>query len=387
YYVGLHITSTRAQSSVGVFVSDFTVKSLEGANAAVPGKLTDVTIVPGEFGEPYATATVVLPTKDVLDRDLPKDDEITLTMAYYDDGGQPQGVDVTGKPGETVTIKQDAPQDGFVIYTLSTQNKNGKGYSQSYSVYVGIDTPLCPVNIAGVPTDNNLGMHLTWDSPGIVGENGGYVDLEAPDFYYTIYTRDGISLHKIDDTKELEYTFYPYGEAAKGTLATFNVGPVTSNVVGQSTGSMLVRDDLGTPYELPMKDEFNTAKFSYSPYTYSTSGVYSMSTWENSSSLYALGMTDVIPNEGVLLSYSEAGPCKTKMNLPKFTTAGLKKTIVVLRYLDYASAPKSIQLYGRSSKNNEETFVGEVALKNPIKGEWVDAEISLPENLNDCSWV
>lgn len=387
YYVGIHVTSTRDQSSLGVFLSDFSIRAVDGANSAVPGNPTDVKITPGEFGEPSATATVVLPTKDLLDRPLPADEDIELTFAYADDEGKQQGTSVKGKPGETVTVTQVAPKDGFVVYYLTPSNKNGVGYTSSYSVYVGIDTPLCPENIVGVPTEDNLGLHLTWDAPGEVGAHGGYVDFDAPDFTYTIYTISGITLHKIADTKDFEYTFYPFGELNKSSLTTFNVGPVASNIVGKSYGSVFIRDDLGTPYELPMKEEFNTARFTYSPYTFFTSGAYNASTWENSNMPAAYGVGEECqPIEGTSVSYA-TGPALSKMNLPKFTTTGIKKSIFMMRYWDYASAPKSIQIYGRSNKSNDEFFVGEVQLKNPKKGVWTDAEITLPEQLNDCSWI
>ncbi|MDE6559133.1 MAG: hypothetical protein K2K29_04545, partial [Muribaculaceae bacterium] len=202
-----------------------------------------------------------------------------------------------------------------------------------------------------------------------------------------IYTVDGVTKHKMDDTKELAYTFRPFGDATRGKLTTFNVGPAANNVAGESSNSIFVRDDIGSPYELPMKEEFNTANFSYFPYTFFTSQAYSGSTWENQGNLFNQGFTDIVPIEGVLVGSNEGRPTLAKTNLPKFTTEGIKKVVFVLRYLDYAHAPKFIQIYGRSSKDNEESYVGEITLKNPAKADWAESEVILPETLTDCPWV
>lgn len=388
YHLAIHVTSTRDQSSQGMSFHNFEIMEAYGKSSAVPGDPTNVSLKAADFGDLAAVATVTLPTVDILGNPLPADDEITITMAYIDETGYEYSTNSKGKPGETITVQNVSDKDGFIVYTLTPSNANGNGYTRSYTIYVGMDIPLHPDNITGVPTEDNMGANVTWDAPGNVGRYGGYVDTEASDFTYRFYTKSGISLQKIADTKETHYTFYPYTDSNSGALATFYFGPSAVNRAGESIESMFVMEDLGNPYELPMMEEWNTTGFTYSPYTFFTSAGYSASMFSNVGNVANLNIGNPTLNQGGLIGNSETGiPSKGKFILPKFTTKGIKKSLFKLRYWDYKNAPKSIQIYGRHSGNSEEELIGEFKLNNPSRGEWVDGEIILPDNFSDRGWV
>lgn len=392
YYLAIKALSTRDQNSAGFTVHNIEVKDLSGASAAVPGNPTDVKVIAGERGAQEASVTATLPLNDILGNPLPADDDITLTFSFITSSGSERVTSGTGKPGQTITVKNGADNDGYIVYTVTPSNKNGKGYSKSYRIYVGLDIPLHPDNIRGVPTDNNMGIVVEWDAPGNVGRNGGYVDLEDTDFTYTFYTQHGGSnqnLQKIDDTRELTYTFYPYGDDTKGTLATFYMGPAARNSVGQSIESMFLREDLGTPYELPLNEEWATSKFAYSPYTFFTSGEYAGTYWENTGNVGNLPLGNPQIIQGALLGFAEYRSSKSKLVLPKFTTMGIKKSIFKIRVWDYKGAPAEIRIIGRHNgfANGEEKLIDKFVLDRPDTGEWKDIELTLPAEYNDCGWV
>ncbi len=389
YYLAIHVTSSRSQSSQGMSFHNFKVKVADGKSSAVPGDPTNVSIKGADFGGRYAILTATLPIVDILGNPLPADQEITLTVSSTDDMGYQTSVTGTGKPGETLTIETlDSDKDGFNIYTVTPSNENGNGYTRSYTAYIGMDIPLCPSNIKGVPSEDNLCMNVTWDAPGKVGENGGFVDITAPEFKYNFYIKNGITLQKIGDTKETHYEFYPYTDTNSGTLATFYMGPSAVNSAGESRGSLFIMEDLGTPYELPMSEEWNTTGFSYSPYTFFTTQGYESSFFDNIGNAMNLNCGNPAFIQGGLVGQSETGrACKGKVILPKFTTTGIKKVLFKLRYWDYDKAPKSIQIYGRHSGHAEEQLVGEFKLNNPARGEWIDGEMELPADFSNCGWV
>lgn len=385
YYLAIHVMSTRTQSSAGMSFHNFEVKAVDGASSAVPGEPTDLDIKAAEYGEQEAYVTATLPTVDILGKPLPADQDVTLTVAYTDQSGTSYSAKGTGKPGERITVTIGG-EDGFIYYTVTPSNENGAGYTRSYRLYVGIDIPLHPDNIKGAPSDDNLSLHLTWDAPGKVGRNGGFVEVE--NLTYRVYTRSGVSYNAIGDTKDLEFTFYPFGQGIKtGTLESYLVGPAARNEAGESIESTFVMEALGTPYELPMQEEWNSTKFSYMPYNFSTSGEYQRSTWASTSTSLGLGIGDPSVVEGAVYSWSEAGACPSKIILPKATTIGIAKANFILKYWDYANAPKSIQIYGRRAGNHEEVFIGEYKLNNPARGEWVETELPLPAEFMNQSWI
>lgn len=389
YYIGFHVTSTRAQSAQGLTLHNFQVKEVDGASSAVPAEPENVSLVAADFGEQAAILTATLPTVDILGKPLPADDEITLTLTYIDDTATPISRSASGKPGETIKVTNGSNGDGFTVYTVTPSNKNGSGYTKSYSVYVGMDVPLHPDNIHGVPTQDNLGMIMEWDAPSEVGYNGGFVDFDDLGFHYNFYIQTGAVstyLTKIAETRETNYTYYPYGKGVGGPLASFYMGPTAVNQAGESIESIFVREDLGTPYELPIKEEWGTTHFDLSPYTFLTSGAYSASYWENASSTAQLGVGAAVFVQGGLIGSAERA-CKGKLILPKFSTHGIKKSVFKLRFWDYSKAPSSIQVYARSNKKDEETLVGEFNAAKPLVGRWNDGEVYLPEDLSDADWV
>lgn len=380
YYVAIHERSTREQSSQGVFVTNFEVKALSGQSSAVPGDPSDVKITSGEFGTTEALITAKLPTMDILGNPLPADQDITLHVECNNLTNT-----TVGKPGQTVSVGHDAGADGYAYFSVMPSNESGNGYKRTYKVYCGIDTPLCPTNITGVPTSDNLKLNLTWDAPGNVGQHGGYVDVS--ELTYNIYTKSGISLYKVGNVKDLHCTFEPFtGDYT--TLSTFLVGPSAINDAGESINSIFVQEDLGTPYEVPMKEEWGTQAFNYMPYNFMTTGTYAASTWGNVGTAAGLGIGDPTLVNGGVLSYATGGmPCDSKIILPKATTLGVSKADFILRFWDYAEAPKSIQVYGRRDGNPDEVLIGEYKLRRPSRGEWREEKIALPAEFCDCSWI
>ncbi|MDE6272547.1 MAG: hypothetical protein K2M31_06030 [Muribaculaceae bacterium] len=387
YYLAIHATSTLEQSSGGFFMSNFSVREMGGASSAVPGEPVDVVITAAPNGMQEVTLWATIPSNDILGKPLPADQPVTLTLSYTDSSGRDHSVENSGLPGERIQVMNTSDNDGFQVYTLTPSNANGPGYTRTYRLYVGMDVPLCPTEIKGSPTDDNLGIVMTWKAPGNIGYNGGYVDLNDPDFTYRFYTKSGITLQKVCDVKETTYTYYPYGEGIAGKLATFYMGPAARNQAGESRESLFVMEDLGTPYELPMIEEWNTSQFAYGPYTFHTSGAYAQSMWENTGTLVNLPVGTATLVAGGIIGFSQGGQCKAKVVLPKFSTHGIKKTLFKLRYWDYADGPKYIKVIGRRAGNDEETEIGQFKLNNPVRGTWVDNEMSLPAEFSNCGWV
>lgn len=385
YYIGIHCYSSKAVDAWGLSLKDIRISAVDGKTSAVPGNPTEVRMIPAEFGGQGAYCEAVLPTKDIVGNDLDPNDDITLTIV--NNLNDSYTGTVTGKPGQKVTSEEVGhDNDGFVDYEITPSNANGAGYTVIRRTYVGIDKPLAPTNIKGVPSSDNLSMNLTWDAPGEVGYNGGYVDVS--ELTYNLYTRSGVSYYLVGNVDQTHCNYNPNNPK----LDTYYVGPAAVNGAGESVNSRFVQDQLGTPYTAPVKENFNTSQFTYNPYTYMTqnneTGRYDGSSWENvGNAEMNEALIGAKPNQGALISFSTiGGPCDTKLILPKVSTIGLGRANFVLRYFDNIDTPE-ITIYGRRDGHAEEEALHTFVPTNSAQGQWMEDHFTLPEEYLNCNWV
>lgn len=380
YYFAIRVNSTKEThpAGQGLLFNDFDIRIADGRSSAIPADPTDIVITPDPEGFNDFFVEALLPTKDISGRDLDPDMDVTLTVAV--DNNQKTA---TGKPGAKVHVDHAVINAGFTNVAITPSNDNGSGYTRYHRRYIGVDTPLCPTNIKATLSADNLTMHYTWDAPGVIGQNNGVV--RPDELYYKFYTRAAQTLAYVGQTTKCEFDYSPYGEESRPQSAVL-AGSSACNEVGESLYSIFYQDEVGTPYELPMKEEFGTSKFDFSPYRYVTTGDCAASTFENvgDMSSYNIGNPQFV--QGGLLGYSTSFG-DSRFVMPKVTTQGIRKTMFGVRYWDYAGAPEGIQIYLRRYGKEDEFFAGEFKFNHPALGEWVDAQLSLPEEYNNCPWI
>lgn len=377
YYIGVHCSSRKSDDSWGIAVRDMRITEVAGKTSSVPADAQKIEIVPGEYGALHATLSITLPTLDIVDKPLAADDELTVTVKSGSYSGK-----ATGKPGETVSVLCEVDADGNNEFEIQISNGNGAGYARLVRQYVGIDTPLAPKNITGIPSEDNLSMNITWEAPGLLGENDAYVDPD--EVRYNIYTRSGVSYYKVAENLTATSYLYKPGNPA---LDDYHVGPSAQNSVGESSYSVFVQDMLGKPYKAPVIEEWNTTSFTMMPYNFSTSGEYAASIWENTSNAEGLGLEGCKLKEGAVISFTTTGgPGMTRLILPKVSTLGLRKADFILRFWDYGDTPK-LEIFGRRHGHEQEELIETIIPNNPQQGEWNDAYVALPEGYLDCPWI
>ncbi len=381
YYIAMRINSTKDTdpSGFGVLVNDFNVKVVDGKSNSLPADPTKVTVIPDPEGYNYFDVEATLPTLDITGKPLPADQVITLKVVA--NGIEKTG---TGKPGETIIVPHGVDFPGFVNIAITPSNEAGDGYTRYHRNYVGIDIPLCPTNIKATASADNLTMHYTWDAPGAIGENNGVVNVD--ELYYKFYVRSGIALSYIDKTTECKYDFKPFGNQALKQEATL-AGSSANNEAGESRYSIFYQDEIGVPYELPVKEEFNSTGFDFSPYRFLVDGEFSQSEVTNVSSMDGAGIDDPKFVQGGLIAYCTGIITDSRAVLPKVTTSGISRTMVSVRVWDYSHAPEVMQIFGRRFEKEEEQLIGEYRFTHPSKGEWVEYELPLPAEFNNCPWI
>lgn len=375
HYIGFHLNSQKTQGSKGIVLRNFRIAALDAESGKAPGK-AGVEIVPAPKGGRRATVKVTLPETDMVGNPLSDTEEIAVRVQ-----GPAQTLTEYGMPGEEVELEHRVLEDGMASFTLLCSNTHGDGSMEIHRQYVGMDVPFCPTNIRAVPSEDNLSMRITWDAPGEVGVNGGYVDVANLD--YPIYVVRAQQFTKVGSTKKTSVTFAP----EVPTQAYYYVTVGAESTKGVSKGSEVVRESLGTPYELPMKEFFGTTSFNYLPYNFLSGEQYKNVSFENLASLAPFGINAPI-DQGVMACYPSDGfPGMGEILFPKATTKGIGSAAVTLRYWNYESTPEFEIVARRAGNEDELVVLGRCVPTRPLNGAWTEYEVALPQEFLDCGWV
>lgn len=375
WYVGFHCT-TVGLDGAGVCLNDFRLTALNDRSSAAPTDAQSVRITAAPKGELQATLDIVAPTVDMMGKPLPADGILTFDITCDKYNATAQAL-----PGATCSVTMAVPKSGFAKFDIVPSNAAGAGLSKTYTSYVGFDSPMAPKNIRYIPSDDNLSLTMTWDTPGEVGQNGGYVD--PTELYYPIYTVVGVTFNEIGRTKENTYTFKPYND----NIARYTVGPTALNEYGESKSSIFTSEILGTPWPIPATENFGDI-FDMDPYYFLSDGTNAGSQWVQSESIRPYGTNAAVDcNKGCLMVYSTVGHNITgEVVLTKVSTKDSHSAVFKLRWLDWAYTPK-FSIWARRAGHVDLEKLADLDASRPVRGEWRDDEILLPEGYNDCGWV
>lgn len=395
YVIGFHYVSTKGtgKNVRGIRLNDFSVAATT-KSSAIPAAPEFVTVTAAPLGDLTANFDLTVPTEDLIGNPLPADKEIEIRIQAIVPGTA-EADDTTettakGKPGQKLQMSCDGLEDGVNGFYVSASNDNGSCEPVRYEVYLGIDVPLCPTDIVMTPTEDNMGMHLTWTAP-VTGEHGGYIDPE--NISYNIYSVSGgvqntQMASKIGTTVKTEFTYI--SDVVKQRKIT--LGPSAQNAAGESRNSLFVADYIGAPHELPMSEEFGTTAFDLGSqlYNFETKGDAAGSEWANRGDLSDLFNGACTARNGAIVCYWEGAQTPNAyghIRLPKFTSKDVDKAAISIRYWDHADCP-GIEIWGRRHGQNDMECLGKIEPQRPSgNGEWVDGVLVLPESYNRCGWA
>lgn len=378
YYIGIYTGFVQTNNSRGAAVWDIHVSSLDDVSADLPGAAEDVTISAAPNGELAAIIDATIPTHAIDGSVLPETTgDITLTGSYEDNSAS-----ATGKPGEKVSIKVPINANGFAYVDLQTSYNGVNTIKRNYRTFVGIDVPMKPANVKGVPSVDNMTLALTWDHVE-KGVNGGYVNPATRK--YDIYVMHGSnSQTKVAETKLNEYIYNPNDAKQRA----YYVGPACVTEEGSSTLNDFIYEYLGTPYDLPMNENFqqtSSTGFSTGPWT---NGNGIECPWSHTQSVEGLGYGNAIP-DGAIFICSSLGGLTGKLNAPKVCTTAVYDARIGLRYWNYPNAA-NIEVWGRRHGHLEDELLFTINPNRPANvmlADWVDWSEQLPEEYQNCPWI
>lgn len=375
YYIALHTTSDEFQE--GVLVSKIRV-SRSTLTGNGPSEVTDIEATPAPAGELQATVGFNLPA--TTHYGAPLDPATTVIAAVR----CLNTVEVSGAPGERVYATV-ATSQGENTVTIVPRIGDETGMESTVDVFTGVDIPSYVTNLQTQISDDMLSMTITWDEP-YTGIHGGYIETSSVTYEAYRYNATflGASWERIED---LGFnTSFTYSVPAGSQQGEYIIGIVASTIAGKSDLVATAYGILGSPYPLPMIEDFDTedeegsVELEYSPWIiYAPDDTYKAS-WNivKMSELFDGGY------EGnALVGIPSVADDRGRIGLPAFATKdAIRPQVVVTLYTGSVAA--DLTILAETYDSDEMIEVGNV---------WASAEevapvrFTLPLSLCGKEWV
>ncbi len=318
YYIGIHCVSD--YNRYGVIVNNISVTD-PGIVEVSPEAVSDIVAVAAEQGELKANVSFVLPQKTVGGADIPETTTVSATVTGA------ESVVVSGKPGQKVSANVATVQGINTISVIASIDGNNSPEA-TVKVYTGVDNPGMVRNLVVTPSDDMLSAVMTWEAPD-EGANGGYIVPE--NVAYEIWVDTGYGFEPYAELGKNVFT-YTFSIPAGSVQDFYKIAVVTTNEAGLADYLNSEAVILGTPYELPIAEDFEEGEYeplAINPWAinYPTDACTNQK-W-NFSSMAEIFNDDSYTTNGIMGYQASAnGAGQLCMSMPRFTTVGLESATV-----------------------------------------------------------
>lgn len=319
HYAGFHITS--GKKKYYLFVTDIMVDEVPDADA--PAAVENLQATPGAKGAMTATVSFKAPSKTMAGTALSSLSKIDI---YRGNAQEACHTFTSPKAGASLTWTDTDPAPGFNTYRVVAFSGESAGQKAETTIFVGVDTPLPPADIA--VSDASGKPVITWTAP-TEGVNGGYIDPAA--LTYIIY-RDGDSADFLHNAfKGTQYTDTGLDPKKMQYFVRYAVFAVSST--GRSEFAVTEPIVYGDPYAAPYSDSFADSYSQTNPWvTYKIKGNTQLWTLASSSDTPACSNAD---SDGGMLSFqSGLGRIgdESRIVSPKISLEGLSRPLLTFYF-------------------------------------------------------
>ena len=368
YFIGIHCISAPDQYGVevdNIFIND------EGIVASSPAAVSGLNAVAMPKGTLKANVLFRFPTKDYSGNDLAADLKLTATVTAE------KTVTVEGTPGKQATVAVETHQ-GVNEISVFVSSTNGTGPVSKCSVYTGVVAPDRVTGLKMAVSDNMLSATLTWEAP-LTGANGGYIDPELVSykifrFVNNVFGGDWEPVADAGNDKTYTYTL-----PAGSPMESVQLGVLASNVAGNSEMISYAMDLMGSPYTLPMFEDFEEEyELAYQPWTV----IYTQGVNFGYDYLDSINQIFAGDHESALVGVVN-GSATGEIAVPRFSTKGLTGVTVTMK--TYAG-PKAADVTVKALATGISDAI-ELSRFPADKNGFVTSEIKLPASLMGKDWV
>lgn len=369
YYVAIRCTSERDKYDLRVrnLKVERTRTSIES-----PEAVTDLSAVAAEKGELKAFVTFTMPTTTLSGNTLSADAELTASVF-----SSVASATATGKPGSTHTVEVPSAQGDNTIM-VQVNHGNNPGRKTTVDVYTGCDFPSVPENFKGTVSADNMTIHLSWDAP-TEGLNGGYIRPNGEGMIYNIVGYNDEIGWFIDETvPAFAETSYDYTLPEGTPQNIYTIGVIATNEAGMSADFAFSTFVAGSPYELPMKEDFLAGYLLYNPLVAGEddgSWNFTSPSWIDEKYTNTSG----IALAGTLKEGLTSGT--TAISLPKFSTLNAQKPAVIM---DMYCGSAVVSLWAEAY----DVEPVKILSSDEVNGTgWLRLSAELPEQFIGKTWV
>lgn len=246
YYIGVHAISDRAKCAPGyLFVDNIAMDAARSGNE--PGEVNNVEFTNDPNGTTMVDISFILPTTDISGSKLSGTVDVTVRR-----GDKTIGTFAGKRPGEKVTFKDDADDEGEATYSFVVKNSAGAGREYLTSHYAGFVEPEAPV-ITSVTEESTAGrVKITWTAP-TKDLNGNAINQSL--LRYDIYDFSTEELVCIAyDVKGTSYSVdVPLHHGGQSAALLVMTAAFNGKVSAPAGSDMLI---VGTPYKFPYSYSF-----------------------------------------------------------------------------------------------------------------------------------
>ncbi|MBD5224423.1 MAG: fibronectin type III domain-containing protein [Bacteroidales bacterium] len=375
YYIAFHTTSDEFQE--GVLVTNIRV-SRSTLTSNGPAEVTDIEATAAPGGELSATVSFTLPSTTHYGAPLDPATTVAATVSCVN------SVEVSGAPGEKVSATVETAQ-GLNTITIVPRVGDESGKESAVEVYTGVAIPSYVSDLKTEVSPDMLTMTVTWNTPA-EGMEGGYIDPEAVTYgayrYYESFIGGGWEL--IEDLGTTRT--YTFSVEAGSPQDQYLVGIVASNLAGRSDLVAIADAILGTPYRLPMIEDFDTEdeegyiEFEYSPWIFYAPTEAYQATWT------IVPMADIFSSGydgNALVGLGSTAGDLGRIGIPRFSTEGAVRPQVTLNVYTGAAAA-GLKVLGETYDSDGIVEVGTITATGEAV---VPVTFTLPDGLCGKKWV
>lgn len=320
-YLLFHPTKQQAD----IYVRNIKVTKT-GGSASSPAAVADLVITPGAEGALTHQVDFTFPAVSVAGQALDPEAKILVTITGTGINAAP----TTGTPGSKGSINFSC-KEGLTTVTLTPAINNIPGMPKEATFFSGEDVPGFVKNFSVTLGDNPYEVHLSWDEPGNIGQNGGWASSDDL-VYYIMIKRPGAS--KWSRTEPIDFcdAVFTINEGFEQEHVQWGI--MTENKKGCSNLFPNESITCGPAYTLPMRETMPGGYPEFNPIIVDdpTDEFIGSAGYANPAAIkpeYAVKAGNVIG----LMPPDDEKAGKAMIVLPYFSTEGIERPAVNIRAL------------------------------------------------------
>lgn len=382
-YIAIRSVSPPDQYSL--VIHDITVEATDEP-ANVPAAPSDFRVTGKSDADLTADITLTVPTRTITGETIADGADLKVKVGV---GEKWSERDVT--PGQTVTMTVGTYQgDNRLTAYCALDGQNGQEISAT--IFTGTIPPNYIEDFETEVSRDNMSVRMTWQPP-----LGGQENLEG---YYSPEGMHYWLMEMIEDPVYGEYEWTPVKDLGDVLEYTYTLpegspleikylGIAAANAGGVSDAIWYTYHEIGTPYKPEIHEDFtvgNGPGFNYRPLrAVKISDEYD-SSWELMQP-EEMGLdlwNPDVPYAMINYSNTEESGAKGYLQLPKFSTVGVKDPGITLTVWTSEPCNVPVSIYAATYDSQRMQKIGDIPM--PDDG-WQDLSVMLPEQYQDVPWV